>query len=145
MPRGEPAIRRADPHARRRAAVLIVALGCIGALLIAAAGSYRDTLRDWILAGPQAAPDRIEALLRVAIVLTVTPLFAFGIYVWRLGMRVSRDRVFPPEGQRVLRDTLIVTGDAAAARGARLKCIGVTAIAAAALLALALWHTLRWR
>jgi hypothetical protein len=141
----EPAIRHADPVAKRRAMMLIVGVGCGGALLIAVAGHYRDALRDWIMADPEAAAGRIDTLLHWTIVVTVAPLFAFGVYALRLGARVTRDRLFPPPGQRVVRDTPIVSGRAALARGARLKWIGAVAIGAAMLLGIALWHWIRWQ
>ena len=132
-------IQPADPVARRRAVVLLVAVGIAGALLIGAAGHYRDGLRDWILADPQAAVGRIRMLLQVTIVLTVAPLIAFGVYALRLGRRVHRDDRFPPVGQRVVRATRIVGGAAAQAYATRLERIGAVSIGVGALLAIVLW------
>jgi hypothetical protein len=145
MARREPGrvttpIQRAEPGARRRAVAVLVGLACVGALLIAAAGHYRDAVRDWILTDPQAAAGRVEMVLQLAIVLTVAPLLVFGAYVWRLGSSVCREQRFPLAGQRVVRDTPIVSGAVAVRRGVRLQWVGVGVIAAGASLAIGLWQ-----
>ena len=132
--------RRADPAARRHAVLLVAAAAVIGVLLIAGFERYRIPLRDWILADPGTAPDRIKAVLFLLAALLSVPLLAFAVYLWALGARVIRAREFPPPGLRLIRDTPVITGEAALSRGRRLKTLALGCVLASAVLVFLLWR-----
>ena len=130
-------IRRADPTARRAAALVLAVGTCVGALLIAAFTRYRIPLSDWVLA------DRAQRVKLVFVILTAlvsVPLFGLAVYLWSLGGKVVRAREFPPPGLRVVRDTAIVTGERAVLRGRLLKVLAIVCGTASVVLAGLLWR-----
>ena len=70
------------------------------------------------------------------------PLVAFAVYLWSLGAKVLRVRQFPPPGYRVIRDTPVISGQAAELRGRALKVLAVRLGVASVLLWLLLGR--RW-
>ncbi len=66
-----------------------------------------------------------------------------GCHVWWWGRRVRRAQRFPPPGATVLRDTIILSGQAAASRGMLLQFLGATLILCAADVAVVSWWVLR--
>lgn len=133
-------IRRADPAARRRAARLLAVVAIAGAVLLAAAERYRIPLRDWVLADPPAAADRAAIVIAGAAVVLLLPLAALAAWLWSAGGAVLRAGTFPPPGTRVLRDTPVVVGAAATARGRTLRVLAVVCLAAAAAIAIMFWR-----
>ena len=130
-------LRRADPTARRTAALVLVVGTCAGALLITAWARYRVPLGDWVLA------DRAQRVRLVFLVLTVlasAPLLGLAIYLWSLGGQVVRSREYPPPGLRVLHDTSIVKGEKAIARARLLRILALGAAIVSALFAGLLWR-----
>ena len=132
-------IQPADPDLRRRTLLLValaLALACVGFFL----------LQHWI-ADLQARPPE-EALpllidaLRWAVLILCVLLGLLTVYLWTLGNRVTSDSRFPPHGQRVIRDTTVLEGDAAMRRGRVLRGLAmVLALCAVGLLATS-WHLL---
>src|SRR5215470_1926004 len=119
-------VRRADPAARRTAALVLVAGTCVGALLLVAFTRYRIPL------------SKLVFLLVPALLLA--PLIALAVYLWALGGRVVRAREFPPPGLRVIRDTPIVMGERAVFRGRLLKVLALGCGIASAALAVLFWQ-----
>jgi hypothetical protein len=66
-----------------------------------------------------------------------------GCHVWWWGRRVRRALRFPLPGTTVLRDTVVLEGQAAASRGTLLQIIGVTLILCAAGVAVVSWWVFR--
>jgi uncharacterized membrane protein YqjE len=129
-------IRRADPTARRQA-LWILAIGVmIGALLIV----NRVVLIEWLASDHREFPRRLTLVLAGVAVLYVVPLVACAIYIWTLGTRAVRTREFPPKRMRVLRDTRVVVGRAAIARGRVAQALALALAGAALVLALSLWR-----
>jgi hypothetical protein len=133
-------IRRADPIARRRAVRVIIVAAAVGILLIAAFERYRIPLREWIIGEPGEAAQRIQLMFLVLAALLLVPLLAFAAYLWSLGASVIRAREFPPPGHRVVRNTQVITGEAAIARARQLKVFALVCGIACAILAFLLWH-----
>lgn len=133
-------VRRADPIARRKVALVLVVGTCVGVLLIVAFERYRAPLSDWVLAEPGASAQRARLVLLLLAVLLLTPLLAFAAYLWSLGERVVRAREFPPPGLRVIRDTPVITGESAVSRGRLLKLLALGCCIASAVLGLLLWR-----
>jgi hypothetical protein len=133
-------VRRADPTARWTAALVLVVGTCVGALLIAVFTRYRIPLSDWVLADQGASAQRVRLVFLLLTALLSAPLLALAVYLWSLGGRVVRAREFPPPGLRVIRDTPIVTGERAVARGRLLKVLAVGCVIASAVSAGLLWR-----
>jgi hypothetical protein len=112
----------ADPDLRRRT-LLLVALG----LALSSAGFL--LLQSWIT-DLQSRPPR-EALaalltaLRWSTAVMTALLLGFAGYLWHFAARVRRDQRFPPEGQRVIRDTRILQGEMALRRAGVLRVLSV--------------------
>jgi hypothetical protein len=133
-------IRRADPAARRRA-VLIIILGALGgALVLVAFERYRNPLSDWVLSEPGASAQRVKWVFLFLGTLVSAPLLAYAVYLWSFGARVLRAREFPPSGYPVIRDTPVITGEAAVSRGRLLKALALSCGIASAVLGLLLWR-----
>ncbi|HSS66131.1 MAG TPA: hypothetical protein VLS27_17015 [Gammaproteobacteria bacterium] len=131
-------LRKADPVARRRVLLLVAVAVVIATALILALEQYRLPLRDGFLAGPEPTPERIGRINVLLGALLLTPLLGFAAWLWSLGGRTLRARAFPPPGLRVIRDTRVITGEAAMTRGRRLKLLaagfGIAGIAPVLLL-----------
>jgi|SRR5215471_13169770 len=133
-------VRRADPAARRTAALVLVAGTCVGALLLVAFTRYRIPLSNWVLAGPGSSALRVKLVFLLVPALLLAPLIALAVYLWALGGRVVRGREFPPPGLRVIRDTPVVTGERAVFRGRLLKVLALSCGIASAALAVLFWQ-----
>ena len=132
-------VRRADPAVRRRAVLFVILGTVVGALLILGFERYRTPLRDWLLSEPEERARRVKLVLSLTGVLLSAPLVAFAGYLWSLGARVVRAEVFPPPGYRVLRETPVIVGPPAVARGRTLRAFALYLGIASALLWLLLW------
>ncbi len=136
-------IRRADPAARRRALLLTLLAALAGTVLIASFGRYDTPLREWLLSEPEQFVSRALLVFSLLSAAVMAPLAAFSIYLWSFGAKVLREQEFPPPGYRVIRDTPVLRGHAAASRGRGLKALALgLAIASAILLGL-LWRLAR--
>ena len=127
-------VRKADPAARRQALLVIVSAAAIGGLLIAGFEPIRELFREWLSSEPADAARRAKLALYVAAFILCVPLAAFAIYLWWLGARVLRAQQFPPPGFRVIRDTPVLGGSGATARGHVMQILAVCLGASAALL-----------
>jgi hypothetical protein len=132
-------VRRADPAARRQAVLFLVVATCLGALLIVAFERYRIPLSDWVRGEPGLSAQRARSVVLLLSVLLLVPLLALAAYLWSLGDRVIRQRMFPPQGFRVIRDTPVITGEAAVSRGRVLQVFAAGCGIAFAVLGLLLW------
>jgi len=107
-------------------------------LLFFAIERYRIPLRDWVLAEQEQSAQRLRLVFLSAVALLLAPLLGFGAYLWSLGRRVIRASTFPPPGLRVIRDTPVISGEAAVLRGRQLKllalCCGISCVALGLLL-----------
>jgi hypothetical protein len=133
-------VRKADPAWRRRVLVLAAIGASIAALLIGALGRYRTALVDWIIADPAATADRVGLVVAVSMVVSLGPLLGFAASIWAVGGRAVRSREFPPPGLRVIRDTRVITDDAAVRRGHVLRLLAVSCALAGVGVGVFLWH-----
>jgi len=122
---------QADPAARRKA--VLVAIGLVGALSMAAAAAPR--MFGNLGALSQASP--AEAVLLLAAF--VTPLVALVVVAAldaiRRSLATLRERRFPPRGMPVLRDTPVVEGGVARVLGVLGCALGATLLVLALALA----------
>lgn len=137
---GMTSVQKADPAARRQAVLLVVVGALVGALFLVGFERYRAALLDWFLSYPKQLAYRLRFFFILAAVSGSAPLFALAVYLWSLGGKVMRAQRFPPPGHRVYRDTPILEGHAAIARGRGFKRFAVFLGVASALLWCAFWR-----
>jgi len=139
-PDGRENVRRADPAARRRALRLAAFVVVIGAGGVLAFGQLRVPLKEWILADPSEAAQRVALAMSLIAVLLVAPLFFFAAYLWSIGNRTLRAQEFPPPGRRVSRDTRVMVGEEAISRARQLKLAAMCCGIGGAAVAFILWR-----
>ncbi len=132
-------VQKTDPLARRRAMLLVVVGAFVGCGLIVGFERCRAPLLDWLLSQPEQLGHRLRSLFALAAVFVCAPLIAFAIYLWFFGGRVMRAQRFPLPGQRVIRDTAILEGQAAITRGRGLKIAAAFLCLAAIVLCSMFW------
>lgn len=115
-------IQPADPGARRRALVAIVAI------VIAGAFGY-FVFEDWLAEVKASPPAQARAALTNALEwgswAAALPLVALGVQLWRWGRRVRVSERFPPPGAKLARATPVRTGSAARAHATALQFFAV--------------------
>jgi hypothetical protein len=136
-------ILRADPSSRRRAVTIVVLGALVGSLAILAFERYRPWLERWIVSDPERFGPRLTAITVLLILALTIPSYAFAAHLWVRGRSVRRSGRFPLEGERVVRDTPILYGDAAARRGRVLECLAVALAVVATIMGVTLWLTAR--
>ena len=124
----------------RRAVLFIAVTALIGTVLVLGLNQYGESLREWVLSDPEAAPRRLKTLFAIFAITASAPLLAFAAYVWRLGRQIVQSGQFPPPGQRLLRDTETVEGPPAIARGRALKVFAISLTGLCAMFWLLLWR-----
>ncbi len=130
-------IQKADPRARRRALLIVGAGTLVGVLLLATVDSGRPAFEAWVDADRHARSRLVAGAL---ILLMAGPAIAMSVYLWRLGTQIVQSRRFPPPGRRVVRDTPVVIGEAAARAGRWLRILAVALGVSGLLLAVLLWR-----
>lgn len=128
---------RGDRRLRLVAAVAVVCAGVAGVLV-------HFALQRWI--GDLDGLPPAEALGRAL------SAFAWGVatacgsivwlagWLWHSGSRTVRTARFPPPGMRVIRDTPVLRGEAAARRGRLMRGAGVVLLLCATSVAVAAWR-----
>jgi hypothetical protein len=117
---------------------MIVAGGTVvGIVLIAIADDLRPGFEAWI---KQDVGARSRIVFGALTLLTAGPALAAAAYCWRLGRRIVRTGRFPPPGYRVVRDTPVVIGDAAARWGRLVQTLAAVIGTAGVFLAFFLWR-----
>ena len=133
-------VQKADPAARRHAVQFVVVGAILGALLIVGLERYRAPLLEWFLSEPELLTHRLALVFIFTTVVGSAPLFAFAIYLWSLGSKVTRVQRFPLPEQRVVRDTRIVEGEAAKARGRGFQVLAISLGVAGVMLSYLFWR-----
>jgi hypothetical protein len=133
-------IQRGDSSARRRAMLLVIIGSLIGGSALLAFEGIWPWIERWLVSEPEQWPQRVATLIGFLVLVTAGPLFAFAIHLWRRGARIRQHRRFPLEGERLVRDTVVVRGEAAAIRGRALQYLAIALAVLAAGLAFLLWR-----
>ena len=118
-------IRRAAPSARRHALAIVLVGTILGALVILAFTHYRAALEAWVASDAGALPFRLNLIVAAFATLAIVPSVGFSVYLWSLGVRAIKAEEFPPPDVRLSRDTRVVVGRAAVARGRALQILAV--------------------
>jgi hypothetical protein len=133
-------ILKSDPTTRRRALALIIAGALFGAVLIAGLAHFREPLREWLLSDPHRFSSRMRFALMIVTAAISAPPLAMAGWLWAIARRVLRAGRFPPPGQRVIRDTPVLTGADAVIRGRILQVLAVCLAAVCAVMWLMYWQ-----
>lgn len=132
-------VQRADSATRRKAVIILIIAAIVGSLIIAIFESYRPQLYDWLLSDQGKSAQRLRLLIILTAALGAIPLLAFSVYLWSFGCKVTNYQRFPLAGQKVIRDALILEGQAATTRGRVLKILAVCLGVAVFMLCLVFW------
>jgi hypothetical protein len=111
----------------------------VGSLLIVVFETYRAQLYEWLLSDHEKSAHRLRILIVLTAGFGAITLFAFSVYLWSFGCKVSNYQRFPLPGQRVIRDTPILEGQAALMRGRVLKTLAVFLAVAGIMLCFVFW------
>jgi hypothetical protein len=125
-------IQKADPRLRRTGLVVVGAAAILGVLLMSIAASLRPDFEAWVR---QDLTVRVRMVMIALTLLTAGPALGMAGYLWHLGHRIIRAERYPPPGLRVVRDTLVVSGQAAGRRGRLMQGFGAVIGLASLLLA----------
>jgi hypothetical protein len=130
-------VQRADPKLRVTAIAVVIAALVLGAVLWV-------MLEQWFSALKQLPASAAQAQLLTAFA------WAFGsvciaiiwlaVSFWRSGARVRRAAQWPLPGLGVVRDTPVLRGDAAVARGRLMQAGAVVLLLCAACVAVVAWR-----
>lgn len=115
-------LQRADSRARAYAVAIVVVGTLLGGAALALLQSQRDDLIAWMVENPLRLK---TSILGGVVVLFLIPLLLASVWAWRLGTRVLDEGRFPPQGMKVVRDTVVVLGVQARRRGRLLQGLGV--------------------
>jgi len=102
---------RADKEYQKRALFFYVLMAFLGLVLVA-----------WVF--PQGTeylrkldPDAAFLIADTVLVLILLSVVPVGLYLYRLAGKILKENRFPPQGTKVLRDTLLVCGKRLCAQG----------------------------
>lgn len=133
-------IEKADARARTIVIAAVVTLVLIGGAIIAPADSWREALIAWILHDPARSRSRAVTVSIAMAAAVILPVAGAAVYLWRFGVRVVRDRRFPPFGTWLIVDTVILEGVEAHRRGRMLKGLAIALAVTSTLLAILFWR-----
>ena len=102
---------------------MAIAAAFIGSVMILIFHNYKDPFLNWLLSDPALLFPRLKRMLAVVATMGALPLISFAVYLWVLGNRIIAARRFPLENQKVVRDTPILEGRSAVARGRILRAL----------------------
>lgn len=106
----EQRIARADPQARRLAAITAGVMLLIGSLLLWLLAGRLRAIRKLVEQDPAAAAKQAMQVAAWVAWAGGAGLGGLGAWLWCLGRRINRSGRYPPPGMRVLRDTRLRTG-----------------------------------
>ena len=133
-------IQRADDHCRRFTIVVLIMV-LIGGVAIWA------VFEEWMIEvrslPAEAARQSLSMVFWLCVGVMGVCVWIAGWYCWRVGGRVRHAMRFPPPNTSVIRDTIVLTGQAAVSRGRLLQVFGVILILCTIGLAVMSWFMLR--
>lgn len=131
-------IQRADPRYRRQTlAVLVIAVVIAVAALFAIQHWMRGTA---MTLSTQQALQQIRLWTAITVLLSGVCLLSLAAYCWHLARSAVRDRRWPPQGMRLLRDHRILHGEAVQSMALRLRLTAVVLLVLTAGFALVAWR-----
>ena len=137
-----PTIQKADPIVRRRTIVVALVAVVLGCVLLLALDTYRPEYETWL----RTKTDWISShpgTIALIVFAGSLPIIVFALYLWRVGADTVRCERFPPPKLSVVRDTLVLSGNAAVRRGRGIQATAVLLIVLCCASALVFWWVLR--
>lgn len=133
-------IQRADPR-RRKLAVLGVTVIALGEAVLVA--QFQSWLTNVQMLPVESARASLTTAFSWCVGIGTVTTFLGGCHFWWWGRRVRRALRFPLPRARVLRDTVVLEGQAAASRGMVIQLLGGLVMLCAVGLAVGSWWILR--
>ncbi len=133
-------IQRADDHYRKLVIFALAGILFGGVLLSIQFESWIEDVRSMPV---EAARESLTAVFSWSIGIGIVAIAVTGCHFWWWGRRVRRALRFPLPGAIVVRDTVVLEGQAAASRGTVLQICGVTLILCATGVAVISWWAVR--
>jgi hypothetical protein len=126
-------ILRADPKLRRRAIYLVLITAVAGAAAIHWLLPWANATVEEAVRGGMPRSVVCKSTLGVLSVFALT-VIGFGAYIARLGRSIAAAQRFPLPGQKVIRDTRVLTGRSAQMLGRAQAFLGTALIVVASAL-----------
>lgn len=123
----------ADPRARRRAAIVLVAAALFGSLLIYLIGALEGPIALWL-------EENISLLIAqpwlvfLAAAIVVAPVFWGGLYLYKYGRAVVIHQQLPAPGYGVVRRMRVQRGSSAVTSGRLIKAAALFIMLSAGLI-----------
>jgi len=133
-------IQRADDHYRKLVIFALAGILSGGVLLSVQFESWIEDVRSMPV---EAARESLTRVLSWSAGIGTVAIAVVGCYFWWWGRRVRRTLRFPLPGATVLRDTVVLEGQAAASRGTLLQIFGATLVLCATGVAVIAWWAVR--
>ena len=132
-------VQRADDRRRNLAIVVLVMAMTGGVVLWMVSEEWMAEVRS---SPVEAARQSLSSVFLVCVGIMILCVSVVGWYCWFIGGRVRQALRFPPPGLKVVRDTVVLSGQAAAARGRLLQVFGVILILCSIALGVMAWWVL---
>lgn len=133
-------IQRADDRSRRLAIVVLIVVLIGGVALWMVAEECMVKVRSLPV---DVAKQSLSMVFSLCMGIMTVCVCLAGWHCWRVGERVRHAMRFPPPNTSVVRDTTVLTGQAAVSRGRLLQVFGVILILCALGLAVMSWSVLK--
>lgn len=132
-------IQRADDRSRRLAIVALIMVMSGGVVLW---GVFEDWMTEVRSLPVETAKQSLSRVFLLCMGIMIVCVCIVGWHSWWVGRRVRQTLRFPPPGAMVVRDTVVLSGQAAATRGRLLQVFGVILILCAMVLEVVAWWVL---
>lgn len=120
----QPEVQAADPAARKRAIWLVGAAVLLGLGLLGLDLYYQEQTENIFRAIALHFIDRPQMMFFALLVL-VLPMVAVSVYIFVQAARIVKSERMPYPGQKVIRDTAVLTGKEAVQRGRAIQFLAV--------------------
>ena len=137
-----PQIQKADRNARRKALAIVVAGVVVGSAVLMSLQLNRGRIDAWLF---ERRGYLIEhpGLVALFFLVSMLPVFAGALYLWRIAARTIATRRFPPPGVQVVRNTAVLSGKATVMRGRLLQSLAGLLALVGLLMPAVIWYLLR--
>lgn len=132
-------VQPADPKARRKAVWVISIASVLGLSAIWAFEYFQSDLQSWLEKNIDFLLENTIVVFLVSLAL-ISPVLAAGTYLLLLGNRTVREQRFPPLGDAVSRDTLVLEGRPALRRGRVIQLLSVLLLCSAGAIPFIVWY-----
>lgn len=133
-------IQQADISTRRKAIKAFIATAIAGLLVIWAFEQNKTAIFNWVLHDPSQTASRVKIFLWIICALMEIPLLGAAVFFWNLGGRILAAERFPPPGSSVIRDTRVLEGQQARARGYLFRAFAVLFVLLIAATSVVFWR-----